>query len=444
MSEADPMGDTTEKAMGHLTLALTVAARFVEVHLHRRAREAMQAREQQQQVAREAQQQTRAEAAVVKYDLRDVGQKEWWDTAAVEQVAVGYSAARAYSHIDPELAGVARHMAGEIQSRYGIDANQLVAANEESTRAFLNRGIRPPELQLVDDDQVERVMRVQNHVDSIEQRGVETVAANDPFSEILSVLPDELAFLRPPAEMAPAEFEAEMSGKYGPDWKSKMDMPLMDQSRANEYIDTGYARADRNESYDPTFTEQRLINDDRLAMLADTVDTPAQMAEERRIEAQIKDTDGILTAQFGPNWHERADLAEVPWVGYTTANGGYGELSQERVSDARQWREATALLVEANVVESIVHADGVVTPREASTDLPRADLARNEAGRHEALATRLTAATEMPPEAKEARLIAATAQATPAAAATSTSAAALKAPKARSGADQGAERMLGR
>lgn len=122
----DPVAGTMEKVQGHVTLALTVAARIMEVQAHRRSVQLRDAQRQSLRAVHEVEQQQRAEAAVTRDQLRDVGRKEWWDTARPEDVATAYATARAYAPIDLDLARTAQQMEQEIQARYGVDADQLV------------------------------------------------------------------------------------------------------------------------------------------------------------------------------------------------------------------------------------------------------------------------------------------------------------------------------
>lgn len=126
MTETDPVGATMEKLSGYMTVALTVAARLVEVQAHRRRTQLEQARRHSEEQARAVQAQQRAEIATTRLQLRDVGGSEWWNKASAEEVAVSYATARSYGQLDPELAGTARYMAEQIEKRYGVDAEQLV------------------------------------------------------------------------------------------------------------------------------------------------------------------------------------------------------------------------------------------------------------------------------------------------------------------------------
>lgn len=133
----DPVGGTMERLQGYVTLAITVAARIMEVQAHRRAQQLREAQRQGQEQARQVEAQQRAEATATKHQLRDVGRKEWWDSARPEDVATAYATARAYGQIDPELDGTARYMAEEIRRRYGVDADQL-AADTAGTDVWMN------------------------------------------------------------------------------------------------------------------------------------------------------------------------------------------------------------------------------------------------------------------------------------------------------------------
>lgn len=139
----DPIADTREKLAGYMTLALTGAARVAEVLAHKRTRELRAAEAVSQQAAGQVLAQRRAEAVTTKHQLREAWGKGWWDTATPEQVADAYATARAYAPIDPELAGMARHMEEEIGRRYGVDADALVGDVERQAaarRAAAERG----------------------------------------------------------------------------------------------------------------------------------------------------------------------------------------------------------------------------------------------------------------------------------------------------------------
>lgn len=285
MSENDALGQTMEKLQGYVTLALTVAARVIEVAAHRRRQQMENARRQSEAVARQVEAQQRSEVASTRLQLRDVGGKEWWDRSSPEEVANAYATARAYGQIDPELHGTARFMAEEIQKRYGVDADVLVQRESIATKVQLNAW------------------------DTWEQ-------GEGP---------------RP----------------------------------AGEHPD------------------------------------PDKAAEIARRDAAAR---------------ARADA---------------------------EWATAAGLVAEADTVDAAVHADGKVDAHEAAHDVPFAETGWDEAGRREALASRLQAA-QVPPDAAEARTVADRLQAKPAAAAPAATQAAQRAPKARNTPVRGAERTIGR
>lgn len=267
----DPVGSTAERLQGYVTLAITVAARIMEVQAQRRAHQLRETQRRGEHHARQVADQQRAEVAATRHQLRDVGRKEWWDSARPEDVATAYATARAYGHIDPELAGTARYMAEEIGRRYGVDADRLVE---------------------------------------------ETVGTD--------------------AWMA-------------------------------------------------------------------AVGTEVGMATSEKVRGQLDDT-------------RRA--------------------AAERV-------EAVALVTEANVMDRAVHADGVVTPREAAADLPAAAAGWDEAGRREGLAARLERLRPEQPEAVQARLASDALQGRPAAVAPAAHGQG-RPPRARNAPAQGQERVRGR
>lgn len=139
----DPIEETKNKISGYLTVALTAAARAAEVIAHQRVQQLREAERQGQAARRAAEDQLRAEAATVRHQLRDVGRREWWDTADEAQVANGYALARTYGQTDPELAGAARYMAEEIGRRYGVDADALLASVENKLATQRTVGTQP-------------------------------------------------------------------------------------------------------------------------------------------------------------------------------------------------------------------------------------------------------------------------------------------------------------
>lgn len=134
MSEPeDPVAHAAERLRGHLTVVLTAAARVAEVAASRRAQQLRDAQRQSEAAARAATNQQRAELAVTRAQLREVGSSEWWHRSSPEQVATAYATARAYGRLDPELAGTAAYLAEEIDRRYGVDADQFTTQAQAST-----------------------------------------------------------------------------------------------------------------------------------------------------------------------------------------------------------------------------------------------------------------------------------------------------------------------
>jgi hypothetical protein len=140
----DPIGQTGEKLAGYMTVALTGAARVAEVLAYRRAQQLRRAEAEGRHAAEMMREQQKAELAMVRHQTREaINRPEWWNSATPEQVADAYATARAYGRLDPEVAGMARHMEAQIGARYGVDADALVGDVERSAaarRAAAERG----------------------------------------------------------------------------------------------------------------------------------------------------------------------------------------------------------------------------------------------------------------------------------------------------------------
>lgn len=286
MSDSDGMQEAGEKISGYMTLAVTVAMRAAEVAAHRRAQQMREAQQRDQEAVRAAEARFRAEVALVKHDLRDVNKAEWWRDASVDQVAGGYAAARAYGRDDVELAGVAWHMAEEIRSRYGVDAEQLVAAAEETSQAYIKRGMTPPRMQLVGAE-AEVGQRAEAYVDGIAGRAAEV----DVFQET-GVMAEVQEQVR--REARAQEVDRILTKEYGPDWPGRDDV-RGDVSYTAGFEDYGIVSADDVENARRARTvAQERVEAVAVVSEADVVDAVAAastandpVAQERRIAERL-------------------------------------------------------------------------------------------------------------------------------------------------------------
>jgi len=135
MSEADGMEDAVDGAM---RTGLMVASRIGEQLARMREQEQRNIAAAEEQRARELQERFDAQRAAARAQLAPVGREDWWDKATPEMIERVHETATAWKAYDPEAAHAAEIISGQVQSRYGIDANNT-GADEASVSAALAR-----------------------------------------------------------------------------------------------------------------------------------------------------------------------------------------------------------------------------------------------------------------------------------------------------------------
>lgn len=138
--ESDGIGDEFD---GQMRVALTIATQMGErfARLHEELARNAQARTEQQ--TKELQARFDAERNAARASLAPVQQREWWNTAGVDDIATAYETAEAWRTVDPDIARTSDRMRAELRGRYGIDVNHLdadpAAVREALARAQQDR-----------------------------------------------------------------------------------------------------------------------------------------------------------------------------------------------------------------------------------------------------------------------------------------------------------------
>lgn len=134
-------GDGIDEALEGVTqMALSAAARIGEQHARMREQRARDAQARSEQAAREQAERMAAERSAAAASLAAVQRREWWDTAAAEEVTKAYETARAWSGSDPEAARAEQRIREEVRARYGVevpagDAAGVAEAMDRAERA---------------------------------------------------------------------------------------------------------------------------------------------------------------------------------------------------------------------------------------------------------------------------------------------------------------------
>ncbi|POH64921.1 hypothetical protein C3B59_09375 [Cryobacterium zongtaii] len=132
--ESDGIGDAFD---GQMRVALTVATQMAERFARLREELARNAQARTEQQTKELQVRFDAERNAARASLAPVQQKEWWNTAGVDDIATAYETADAWRTVDPDIARTSDHMREELRGRYGIDVNNL-DADPTAVREALN------------------------------------------------------------------------------------------------------------------------------------------------------------------------------------------------------------------------------------------------------------------------------------------------------------------
>ncbi|TFD90800.1 hypothetical protein E3T61_09815 [Cryobacterium lactosi] len=138
--ESDGIGDEFD---GQMRVALTVATQMAERFARLREELARNAQARTEQQTKELQVRFDAERNAARASLAPVQQKEWWNTAGVDDIATAYETADAWRTVDPDIARTSDRMREELRGRYGIDVNNLdadpTAVREALARAQQDR-----------------------------------------------------------------------------------------------------------------------------------------------------------------------------------------------------------------------------------------------------------------------------------------------------------------
>lgn len=122
MSEADGMDDVIE---GGLRQSLLIASRIAETIARRRQESQRQKEQIDTQAAREAADRLASERSTARAALAPVHNDQWWDKAQAADVATMYGVAEGWKDHDPVALAATEKIRSEVQSRYGIDTQEL-------------------------------------------------------------------------------------------------------------------------------------------------------------------------------------------------------------------------------------------------------------------------------------------------------------------------------
>ncbi|OJX78885.1 hypothetical protein [Leifsonia sp. 71-9] len=136
--ENDGIADALD---GQLRIALTVAAQLGARFARIREELARTRQAQTEQQNRELQARFDAERAAARAELAPVYERNWWDSANLEQIANVHETATAWHGIDPEADRAGERIAQEVRDRYGLDVQDL-DADPSAVREALARAER--------------------------------------------------------------------------------------------------------------------------------------------------------------------------------------------------------------------------------------------------------------------------------------------------------------
>lgn len=125
MIDEDAAAVALEKIRGYVVLAITVGARVAEEAAAKRRDALRKAESVSRDAAHWVRRQHESEAAITRHDLRETLNPDWWERATPAEIGATYAVGRSFGELDPELAELTRHMAEEIETRYGIDPEPL-------------------------------------------------------------------------------------------------------------------------------------------------------------------------------------------------------------------------------------------------------------------------------------------------------------------------------
>ncbi|WP_284977201.1 hypothetical protein [Arthrobacter sp. efr-133-TYG-104] len=138
MSESDGIEEAIE---GMTRVGLTVAGRLGEQLARTREQELRRAQAAEEQQARELQARYDAERAAARAQIAPVMDNRWWDTASGRDIERVHETATAWKDHDPAAREAADAIRDQVQSRYGLDVDNL-GADEASVAEALAKAER--------------------------------------------------------------------------------------------------------------------------------------------------------------------------------------------------------------------------------------------------------------------------------------------------------------
>lgn len=133
MSESDGIEEAIE---GISRVGLTVAGRLGEQLARAREQELRRAQAAEEQQARELQARFDAERTAARAQFAPVRDNRWWDTATGRDIERAHETSTAWKDHDPTARDAAEAIRDQMQSRYGLDVDNLGASETTVAEAL--------------------------------------------------------------------------------------------------------------------------------------------------------------------------------------------------------------------------------------------------------------------------------------------------------------------
>jgi hypothetical protein len=288
---------------GVMRTLVAAAGRMGESVARMREDRARQAEAQSVQRARETAAQYEQERAMARAQVQPTREPSWWDRASAEAVAQAYETTSAWKDHDPDLAQAHARMGDELRERYGIDVNDIGADPQRVAEVLNTRtvGIEAASTEPSTEQERRDADQLLNAADQHDQNA-EAARAGVDGEHAASVgyggfeeFPEPVRH-DPTAERTIAlslnEYEADRIDTFlaGTEWQARQSLDESDF-----------------DSEDPRSFGQ--IEADRAALLQNTVDLRAQLADARP-DAAVTTAASESGVGVGPNGEVGAGLRE--------------------------------------------------------------------------------------------------------------------------------------
>jgi hypothetical protein len=288
---------------GVMRTLVAAAGRMGESVARMREDRARQAEAESVQRARETAAQYEQERAMARAQVQPTREPAWWDRASAEAVAQAYETTSAWKDHDPDLAQAHARMGDELRERYGIDVNDIGADPQRVAEVLNARTAGIEDAPAAPSTKQERrdADQLLNAADQHDQNaqaaraGVDGERAASAGYGGFEEFPEPVRH-DPTAERTIAlslnEYEAERIDTFlaGTEWQARQSLDESDF-----------------DSEDPRSFAQ--IEADRAALLQNTVDLRAQLAEALP-EAAVTTAPNEPGVGVGPNGEVGAAFRE--------------------------------------------------------------------------------------------------------------------------------------